>query len=148
MTMQWIRKNYGVPAKRGKEVTWRKQRGVITSAEGNVLRVRFENDTRTFRIHPTDSLIYHRTIVLTYCDYCERRTTTKQKSICGACGKEKTLSYYHCPRCKTPHSCENPVRYGASWWGHGMDCPNHKEWEEFYVCGSCGCYHMEINSNC
>ena len=66
MSMQWIRDNYAVPAKRGMAVTYspcegssdRARRGVITGARGNHLRIRLDGDKRSSIYHPTWQIQY------------------------------------------------------------------------------------------
>jgi hypothetical protein len=58
MSMIYIRKAYGVPAKRGGRVRYRGREGTITSACGPHLRVRFDGDKRTSILHPTWSVDY------------------------------------------------------------------------------------------
>lgn len=51
MSMEWIRRNYGVPAKRGGRVRFSGVAGTITSASHH-LRVRLD-DGRRVLLHPT-----------------------------------------------------------------------------------------------
>jgi hypothetical protein len=60
--MDYIRRYYGVPAKRGGRVSWTTIKGVrhgtITSAS-NYLYVRFDDSGYTVPLHPTDpGLVY------------------------------------------------------------------------------------------
>ena len=58
MSMGYVRRYYGVPAFRGRRVTYNGRPGVITSADHR-LRVRFEGDNFSSIIHPTeDGLVY------------------------------------------------------------------------------------------
>lgn len=66
--MNWIRRNYGVPAKRGGRVRLGRafgplfggKTGTITSADGQYLRVRVDTpvDHKPLRLHPTWELEY------------------------------------------------------------------------------------------
>ena len=66
MTMEYIRKSYGVPAKRGARVEYRGDvnhapwQGTIVSADGHYLRIRRDGDTRTYPVpfHPQWGLTY------------------------------------------------------------------------------------------
>lgn len=58
MSMSYVRHFYGVPAQRGRKVTYEGRPGRITSADHR-LRVRFDGDTFSSIVHPTeDRLIY------------------------------------------------------------------------------------------
>jgi len=60
MSMSYIRRTYGVPCKRGARVQcirkWGHPTGVVVSAKGAYIRIRFDGDRATFRVkfHPTD----------------------------------------------------------------------------------------------
>lgn len=62
--MDYIRRTYGVPAKRGVRVSFRPETwgkawtGHITSARGPHLRVRRDGDGMVFTLHPTWELAY------------------------------------------------------------------------------------------
>jgi hypothetical protein len=59
MSMEYIRRAYGVPARRGTRIVFDgngvEQHGVITSAAGTYLRVHFDGEPRLRRstLHPT-----------------------------------------------------------------------------------------------
>lgn len=63
MCMAWVRKYYGVPAKRGLRVayTYRGYRlGVITSATHGRINIRFDGETNTtMQFHPTFEIDYN-----------------------------------------------------------------------------------------
>jgi hypothetical protein len=66
VSMEYIRRSYGVPAKRGGRVTWwatlgAQLIGVIVGARGHYLRVRFDGESRTRTLHPTWRIGYHDT---------------------------------------------------------------------------------------
>jgi hypothetical protein len=67
MSMDYIRRSYGVPAKRGARVTWwdcmtdRQVQGTIVGARGHYLRIRFDDEARTRTLHPTWRIGYHET---------------------------------------------------------------------------------------
>ena len=62
--MDYVRKRYGVPAKRGGQVEYTSQldgermRGTICGASGGRLHIRFGDNKRTFSFHPTWQLDY------------------------------------------------------------------------------------------
>lgn len=61
--MEYIRKTYSVPAKRGGRIEYRTpaftQRGTITGTSGPYLRVRIDGDRHSTRWHPTtDGMSY------------------------------------------------------------------------------------------
>lgn len=62
MSMDYIRRTYGVPAKRGGRVQFTaadyKRCGTIVGARGQYLRVRWDEDKRTTSSHPTWMLAY------------------------------------------------------------------------------------------
>ena len=64
MTMQYIRKTYGVPAKRGGRVEYTSDakfttQGVITGSSGPYLRIKLDINRVSLRFHPkTDGLVY------------------------------------------------------------------------------------------
>ncbi|WP_377297495.1 hypothetical protein [Rhizobium sp. SGZ-381] len=65
MSMEWVRKNYGVPAKRGGRVEYTGDKsgprlGTITASVGPRIRIRLDGDK--------DALIYHPTWELRYLD--------------------------------------------------------------------------------
>ena len=55
--MEWVRKRYGVPAKRGGRVLFRDKPGRITAAKGGYLRV-MTDDGRYMIVHPRWQLTY------------------------------------------------------------------------------------------
>ena len=59
MTMQYIRKAYDVPAKRGMRVTVNGQPGTIAGSDGQYIKVRYDGDKFTRRCHPTWHVEYH-----------------------------------------------------------------------------------------
>ena len=67
MSVDYIRRYYGVPARRGVRVTWwgcmteRKLHGTIVGARGQYLRIRFDDEARARTLHPTWLLAYHET---------------------------------------------------------------------------------------
>ena len=66
MSMEYIRKTYGVPAKRGARIEYqpegekRSWRGTITSAQDMYLRIRRDGDVCTYPapFHPTWGMTY------------------------------------------------------------------------------------------
>lgn len=64
MTMAYIRKTYGVPAKRGGRVEYTSDakfttQGVITGSSGPYLRIKLDINRVALRFHPkTDGLVY------------------------------------------------------------------------------------------
>lgn len=60
MSFDYIRKYYGVPAEKGRQVTCYGKRGVIVGADGHYLRVVIEDDAseEERRYHPTDKVVY------------------------------------------------------------------------------------------
>jgi hypothetical protein len=62
MSMEWIRKNYGVPAKRGGRVEYtgegRPELGTIRSARGSHLQIQLDGVKHTMPFHPTWRLRY------------------------------------------------------------------------------------------
>jgi len=64
MSMKYIRDTYGVPAKRGMEITFQKcehvepSRGWIVGSRGQYLRVRFAGNLGIFTLHPTWNIVY------------------------------------------------------------------------------------------
>ncbi|HDY6857536.1 TPA: hypothetical protein RRC65_006157 [Pseudomonas aeruginosa] len=62
MSMEFIRKAYAVPCKRGGQVIYRgrgtEERGTITSAKGAHLMIKLDGESRPRRFHPTWALQY------------------------------------------------------------------------------------------
>ena len=64
MSMEYIRKTYGVPAKRGGEITFKKcqhvspVRGCIVGSRGQYLRVRLAGHLQIVSLHPTWMIEY------------------------------------------------------------------------------------------
>lgn len=58
MSMEYIRRTYGVPAARGAKVVADGQPGVITGSAGQYLRIRLDGDSRSGRYHPTSRMEY------------------------------------------------------------------------------------------
>lgn len=58
MSMDWIRRNYGVPAKVGGKVKFHGMDAVITSARGHYLRLKMEGAKRSVIVHPVWSMEY------------------------------------------------------------------------------------------
>ena len=71
MSLQYIRDNYNVPAKRGARIeytdtmgvfikgfTYWPSKGTIVGARGKYLRVRFDGHTSIVTIHPTNKVKY------------------------------------------------------------------------------------------
>ena len=60
--MEWVRKAYSVPAKRGGRVEYtgsgKSWLGTITSAQGGRLRIRMDGQKRSRRFHPTWEILY------------------------------------------------------------------------------------------
>ncbi|WKN20867.1 hypothetical protein [Azotobacter vinelandii] len=62
MSMAWVRKTYGVPAKRGMRVLYtgdgRREYGTIRSAKGGHLSIQLDGVGHTMPFHPTWRLEY------------------------------------------------------------------------------------------
>ena len=58
MSLEYIRKVYSVPAKRGTQVIAHGESGVITGAQGSQLRIRIEGIKRIRFYHPTWEMQY------------------------------------------------------------------------------------------
>ena len=62
MSMLYIRKRYGVPAKRGARIEYRgegsPELGTITGSEGAYLRIRMDGEKHTGTYHPTWEMRY------------------------------------------------------------------------------------------
>jgi hypothetical protein len=60
MSFEYIRKYYGVPAERGRQVTCYGEPGVIVGADGHYLCVVMDGDRseEERRYHPTDKVVY------------------------------------------------------------------------------------------
>jgi hypothetical protein len=65
MSLDYIRRTYGVPAKRGQRVQYLASdgelvEGRITGSSGGRLRVRLDGNKQSFIFHPTFNLAYRR----------------------------------------------------------------------------------------
>lgn len=58
MSMEYIRRYYGVPAKRGMTITFQGEPCVIVGSQGAHLRVRVSWRKRPVPIHPTWEVVY------------------------------------------------------------------------------------------
>ena len=58
MSLEYIRKYYGVPARRFTPVVVQGSEGIIVGSRGQYIRVRHKADDNTHTYHPTDSVIY------------------------------------------------------------------------------------------
>lgn len=58
MSLAYIRRYYGVPAKRGGRVTYKGMPGVITGSSDAHLRVRLDGETESVILHPTWNVTY------------------------------------------------------------------------------------------
>lgn len=58
MSAEYVRRIYGVPAKRGQRVTVEGRFGTIVSFPGQYLGVRFDGEKWTSRCHPTWEVDY------------------------------------------------------------------------------------------
>ena len=62
MSMEWVRKNYGVPAKRGGRIEYtgdgKKEPGAIRAASGAYLMIQLDGAKHTLPFHPTWKLRY------------------------------------------------------------------------------------------
>lgn len=56
--MEYIRKTYNVPARRGGRVLYGDKPGTIMAADGPYLRIRLDGEKRVGRYHPTYQIIY------------------------------------------------------------------------------------------
>ncbi len=56
--MDYIRRHYGVPAKRGGNVMFQGKPGVIIGSRGPYLRIRLDGMKRVFNCHPTWEIEY------------------------------------------------------------------------------------------
>lgn len=54
----YVRKRYGVPAKRGRRVVANGKPGVITRSAGHYIRVRLDGEKRSGYWHPTWHMLY------------------------------------------------------------------------------------------
>lgn len=63
MSMEWVRKNYGIPAKRGGRVEYTGDRsgprlGTITASVGPRIRIKLDGDDVALIYHPTWEIRY------------------------------------------------------------------------------------------
>jgi len=63
MSMDYIRRYYGVPAKRGGRIAYTGSKncvvtGRITGSDGQYLLIRLDGEKKSFRYHPTWELTY------------------------------------------------------------------------------------------
>lgn len=58
-SLDYVRRYYGVPAKRGMRVTCDGKPGVITSGAGAHIRVRLDGERHPYPYHPTWRVTYH-----------------------------------------------------------------------------------------
>lgn len=58
MSAAYVRRYYGVPARRGARIEFDGRPGVITSCPGAYVRVRLDGETRSVPVHPTWRMTY------------------------------------------------------------------------------------------
>ena len=58
MSMDYVRRTYSVPAKRGGRIKFEGKPGVITSARGGGLRIRLDGEKHSVPVHPTWEMEY------------------------------------------------------------------------------------------
>ena len=58
MSLEYIRKYYGVPAKRGMKIKYFNKSGVIVGSLGAYLKIRLDGECNTKPYHPTYELEY------------------------------------------------------------------------------------------
>lgn len=58
MSLKYIRKRYGVPAKRGGKILYMGKPGKIVSAKGAYLRIKMDNYKLVETYHPTYRITY------------------------------------------------------------------------------------------
>ncbi len=58
MSMAYIRRTYGVPAKRGQRIKFNGKPGVILGSRNARLRIRLDGETFTANYHPTWNIEY------------------------------------------------------------------------------------------
>jgi hypothetical protein len=59
--MDYIRRRYGVPAKRGARVKYFNTHGTITGSSNGRLRIKLDGEKHSFRFHPTWNIEYTET---------------------------------------------------------------------------------------
>jgi hypothetical protein len=58
VSAEYVRRFYGVPAKRGQRVTVEGRPGIVASFPGQYIGVRFDGEKSTTRCHPTWEVDY------------------------------------------------------------------------------------------
>ena len=58
-SLDYVRRWYGVPAKRGMRVTCDGKPGTLTCGDGAHIRVRLDGENRSEKWHPTWRVTYH-----------------------------------------------------------------------------------------
>jgi len=56
--MEYIRKYYGVPAKRGGRIKFKGKPGTIVGSDRSYLRIRFDGEKAIYTYHPTWEIEY------------------------------------------------------------------------------------------
>jgi hypothetical protein len=80
--MEWIRRNYGVPARHGMHVTYGGRPAVIVGAGGGgYLRLRVEGERRLVWDHPTSRIVYP-----------EVPRPARPRGWCRHCGKDRAMT--------------------------------------------------------
>lgn len=85
-TMEWIRRNYGVPARHRMRVTYDGRPATILGTRGPYLRLRVEGERRTLLNHPTYLIVYPQITPPPrprgWCSWCSRdRAMTKDGNV-------------------------------------------------------------------
>jgi hypothetical protein len=58
LSFEYVRRYYGVPAKRGARVVWDGKPGRLTSGNGHYVRVLLDGERRPRIVHPTWHMVY------------------------------------------------------------------------------------------
>ncbi|WP_412078999.1 hypothetical protein ACLF6K_37280 [Streptomyces xanthophaeus] len=87
-TMEWIRRNYGVPARHGMRITYRgKPATIIGAGGGGYLRIRIDGEKRATWDHPTYAVIYPEVPRPArprgWCSWCSQDRAMTQAGVMG-----------------------------------------------------------------
>lgn len=79
-SLEWIRRNYNVPAFKGLEIACQGEAAVIVGGHGPYLRLRVGYQRRLISVHPTHAIVYPALPLPHF-----------PRGWCGYCGEERAL---------------------------------------------------------
>ncbi|WOI58634.1 hypothetical protein [Streptomyces fradiae] len=80
-TMEWIRRQYGVPARHKMRITYNGKPATIVGARGSHLRIRIDGERRILPTHPCYRIVYPQV-----------PAPPRPRGWCRHCGKDRAMT--------------------------------------------------------